>query len=321
MVETMPQMNEAETKFFESRGRDLAPALLERAPVADAASGEADAAGERAAAAETQGEGETRAAGADKDRREGRFVPLEALQEERAEKKQLREELKQFREWQAALAQRLQQLPAYAETATARQAPAPDPKEKPLDYINHVLGQLQTNTVELQQWRQQQEAAAQQRATVQQYADWAAAQEQEFAKAQPDYRDAYRYAAEVRDKELQALGYSDPTVRANITRMNTAEIVRNALQQGRNPAELVWEYARARGFRSKGGASAYAEAATARQAGSPEAKIAAGLQVAGAKLNQGGATGEGEVSAKDLAGITDPEEFEKAWKKVFGRKR
>jgi hypothetical protein len=253
----------------------------------------------------------------EKDRREGRFVPLEALQEERAEKKQLRDELKQFREWQAALAQRLQQYSGASDFAPAglrRDTPArqdlvPDPKEKPLDYINHVLGQLQSNTVELQQWRQQQEAAAQQRATVQQYADWAAAQEQEFAKAQPDYRDAYRYAAEVRDKELQALGYSDPAVRANITRMNTAEIVSNALQQGRNPAELVWEYARARGFASKGSRPG------------AEAKIAAGMQVAGAKLNQGGATGEGEVSAKDLAGITDPDEFEKAWKKVFGRKR
>jgi len=39
------------------------------------------------------------------------------------------------------------------------------------------------------------------------------------------------------------------------------------------------------------------------------------------KLNQLGATGEGELSANDLAGITDPDEFEKAWKKVVGRRR
>ncbi|HSC47382.1 MAG TPA: hypothetical protein VLG68_04795 [Gammaproteobacteria bacterium] len=304
-MSAIPQLNEAESKFFESGGRELTPSLSEGmppdAPLVVGAAGEPSV-------PEMDGEGQTQSS-AQKENREKRVVPLEALQQERAEKKQLREELKQFRDWQAALTQRLQQLPAYAEAATARQAPAPDPKEKPLDYINHVLGQLQSNTVELQAWRQQQEAAAQQRATVQQYADWAAAQEQEFAKAQPDYRDAYRYAAEVRDKELQALGYSDPTVRANITRMNTAEIVSNALQQGRNPAELVWEYARARGFASKGGKPG------------AEAKIAAGMQVAGAKLNQGGAVGEGELSAKDLAGITDPEEFEKAWKKVFGRKR
>ena len=49
--------------------------------------------------------------------------------------------------------------------------------------------------------------------------------------------------------------------------------------------------------------------------------MAAGFQAAGAKLNQGGATGEGELSAKDLAGITDPEEFEKAWKRVFGKRQ
>jgi hypothetical protein len=39
----------------------------------------------------------------------------------------------------------------------------------------------------------------------------------------------------------------------------------------------------------------------------------------GAKLNQGRATLERDLSAQDLAGITGPEEFEKAWKKVFGR--
>lgn len=41
----------------------------------------------------------------------------------------------------------------------------------------------------------------------------------------------------------------------------------------------------------------------------------------GAKLNQGRSTGDPELSAKDPAGITDPEEFEKALKRVFGRKR
>lgn len=173
-----------------------------------------------------------------------------------------------------------------------------------------MLGSVQNSTAELQQWRQQQELASQQRATVQQYADWARGQEIEFSKAQPEYREAYRFAAESRDRELQALGYTDPAVRANIVRMNTAEVIQNAASQGRNPAELVWEYARARGFMPKGARTA-----------DGQAKIAAGLQAAGGKLNRGGETGEGEVSAKDLAGISDPEEFERAWKRVFGRKR
>jgi len=154
---------------------------------------------------------------------------------------------------------------------------------------------------------------SQQRSALRQYASWATSQEREFAKGQPEYHDAYRYATEARDKELQALGYSDPTVRSGIVRSNTAEIINNAMQQGRNPAELVWEYARARGFAPK----------STRAAGDAEApaKIAAGLQAAGGKLNKGGASGEGEMNAKDLAGINDPEEFEKAWKRVFGKRR
>lgn len=298
-MNSMPRLHDAEVKFFESGGEEVAPALLEEAPAGDvgdeaAPSADGEEGGEAAPVQERPA----------KEVRDSRFVPLQALQEERAEKKQLREELRQYREWQAQLTQRLQQMPQ------GQQPQVPDPKTHPLDYINHVLGSVQNSTAELQQWRQQQEQASQQRATVQQYADWARGQEAEFSRAQPEYRDAYRFAAESRDKELQALGYHDPATRANIVRMNTAEIIHNAATQGRNPAELVWEYARARGFTPKGARN-----------GEAQAKIAAGLQAAGGKLNRGGETGEGEVSAKDLAGITDPDEFEKAWKRVFGRKR
>lgn len=314
-MNAMPQLNEAESKFFESRGQELAPALIEspaesakpatEAGTAEEAAGDPDWAPASAGVTETKAGEKT----PEKENRQERFVPLKALQEERAEKKQLREELRQYREWQAQLAQRLQQMPVTSQG----QQPVPDPQTKPLDYINHVLGKVQATTTELQQWRQQQEQAAQQRAAVQQVTDWASAQEQEFSKSQPEYHDAYRYAADARDKELQALGYADPAARAAIVRQNTAEIINNAIQQGKNPAELVWEYAQARGYTAKG----------KRSVGNSEAqaKIAAGLQAAGAKLNQGGTTGEGELSAKDLAGITDPDEFEKAWKKVFGKRK
>ena len=312
MTSAMPQLNDAESKFFESRGQEMAPSLLE-APVeqeeraAKAAPAE-EVATDRdwtpASAGVTKTE--EKAGLGDKEARQEKFVPLQALQQERAEKKQLRDELKAYWEWQAELAQRLQQMP------TAQAPQAPDAQTKPLEYINHVLGNMQATTAELQQWRQQQEQTAQQRAAVQQVSDWATAQEQEFAKGQPEYHDAYRYAADARDRELQALGFADPAQRAAIVRQNTAEIINNAIQSGRNPAELVWEYAQARGFAPKGKRGGNEEA---------QAKIAAGLQAAGAKLNQGGASAEPELSAKDLAGITDPDEFEKAWKKVFGKKR
>src|SRR5690348_7417782 len=197
MAGAMPQLNEAEMKFFESGGQEMAPSLLEgRAGTTGEAKVEAGESDWTPASAGVTGKEEvTEKAGeaAQKPNRLEKFVPLQALQQERAEKKQLRDELRAYRDWQAQLAQRLQQFPTQAAQ------PAPDPQTKPLDYINHVLGNVQATTAELQQWRQQQEQAAQQRAAVQQTTDWATAQEQEFAKTQPEYPEAYRYAAEARD--------------------------------------------------------------------------------------------------------------------------
>lgn len=322
MPGAMPQLNESESKFFESGGAELAPELetsVTRLP----STVEPDA---ETAATETQGQEQSQQpkpgqqqeqaepTQAERDN-QGRFVPLQALQEERAEKKQLREELRQYREWQAQLAQRLQQMPQ------SEQAQVPDPETHPLEYINHVLGNVQSTTAELKEWRQQQETQAQQRTAMQQAASWATGQEQEFVKTQPEYHDAYKFAAQARDNELKAMGYSD-NERAQIVRMNTAEIVNNAMQQGRNPAEMVWEYARARGFAPKG-KPGLQPGAQQQQVADPQAqaKITAGMEAAGGKLNQGGDAGSSELTAKDLSGITDPDEFEKAWKKVFGKKR
>jgi len=299
-MNAMPQLNEAEHKFFESHGQEMTPALSE------GLTEHAEPALETEATTGTGEKVEAKPdAASERETRQEKFVPLQALQQERAEKKQLRDELKAYREWQAQLTQGLQQMP--------QQQQAPDPQTKPLEYINHVLGTMQASTAELQQWRQQQERAEQQRAAQQRVSDWVTAQEQEFAKTQPEYHDAYRYAADARDRELQALGYTDPAQRAVIVRQNTADIINNAMQQGRNPAELVWDYAQQRGFTPKGKRPGGKEEA--------QAKIAAGLSAAGAKLNQGGLAAEPELSAKDLAGITDPDEFEKAWKRVFGKRR
>src|SRR5579859_6803039 len=130
------QLNDAEVKFFQSSGQDVAPSLTEDVP------GPQSGVEERAAA-EPEASTPTASKDApDKESREERFVPLQALQEERAEKKQLRDELRLYREWQAQLTQRLQQqMPVQKE---AREVP--DPETKPLEYINHDLGNMQAST-------------------------------------------------------------------------------------------------------------------------------------------------------------------------------
>src|SRR5579885_3209429 len=108
-MSAMPQLNDAEAKYFESGGEEVAASLREESPAAGSG-------GDEPAAADPTGEEPSGTSAEPKPDREGRFVPLQALQEERAEKKQLREELRQFREWQAQLTRRLQQMPLQQES-------------------------------------------------------------------------------------------------------------------------------------------------------------------------------------------------------------
>lgn len=148
MAGIMSKLNEAESKFFESGGQDVATSLTEGLPESETPAAEAGHAPET-----ESGQTETKPEIPQKTR-DSKFVPLQALQEERAEKKQLREELKAYREWQAQLAQRLTQMPAVQPGPATE---VPNPQARPLDYINHVLSNMQATTTELQQWRQQQE--------------------------------------------------------------------------------------------------------------------------------------------------------------------
>jgi hypothetical protein len=92
MPDAMQQLNEAESRFFESAGQDVAPSLIED-PVGTRETS-ADEGGDGASAPALAEKEAVKVEGPEKDIREAKFVPLEALQEERAEKKQLREELK-----------------------------------------------------------------------------------------------------------------------------------------------------------------------------------------------------------------------------------
>lgn len=237
-----------------------------------------------------------------------KFVPLEALQEERAEKKQLRQELEQFRAWQK------QMEPLIAQIPKQEQAQAPDPQTDPFGYQNWALQQLGQQVQETNQWRQQQVQQAQAQEQANRVLSWASTQAKSFEATQPEYPNAYKFATDARDKEYQAMGITDPAMRNALIEQDTARVINHAAQSGLNPAELIFNFAKVRGFTPKG-------ANPAQGALDPNAatKIAKG-QAAAPKLDKGGSTADGEMTAKDLANINDPAEFEKQWKKLFGKK-
>lgn len=232
-------------------------------------------------------------------------VPLAALQEARAEAKALKQQQAEFNAWKQQIEPILAQLPK------AEQEQAPDPNTDPFGYQNWALGKLGTTVQDMQRWRQEQEQQAQAQAQTQRVLNWASQQAQAFQKATPDFPDAYNFAKEGRTKELLALGY-DPTAIDSALEQEQAQIIYYAAQNGKNPAELVYNYAKARGFQGK-------QPATSALDPNAAAKIAAG-QAQAAKMNQGGQTAEGEMTPKDLANIKDPVEFEKQWAKIFGKK-
>ncbi len=299
------QMN----KFFETKGSDesLVTTLREAipAPVETAPEPEAP---EVPRETKPEVKVDKPAVTEDKPIPDVKFVPLEALQEERAEKKQLKEELRQFREWQAGVQEQLKQLPA------AQQAQAPDPNTDPFGYQNWALQQLGGTVQEINQWRQQQQTQAQAQEQANRVLGWATQQAKAFEASQPEYSNAYKFATESRDKEYQALGFTDPAMRNALIEQDTARIIQHAAQNGLNPAELIFNFAKTRGFAPK-------DQNPAQGALDPNAqeKIARG-QAAAPKLDKGGSTADGEMTAKDLANINDPAEFEKQWKKLFGKK-
>lgn len=122
--------------------------------------------------------------------------------------------------------------------------PAEEPKrptieDAPLD----VLRSLQN---EVQQLRGNQDQQTQ----LQQLSAHVAAQADQFLQKQPDYLDALGYARQARAAELRALGHPEQNI-PSLVAQDELGISLQAIQQGRNPAELVYAYAGIRGYQPK----------------------------------------------------------------------
>lgn len=328
-MSALPGLSPTEEAFFKSGGTDEAavtkireetniPVILPDAPAEEpiaAPSSDEITQPAKVAKAEPNPE-EVAKASADSEKARQKLladlgaVPLAALQEARAEAKALKQQQAEFNAWKQQIEPILAQLPK------AEQEQAPDPNTDPFGYQNWALGKLGTTVQEMQTWRQQQEQTARANEQTQRVLSWASQQAQAFQAKTPDFGDAYAFAKDSLTKELSALGYDQGAIDAELENRQAQIIHAAALrtQQGipTNPAELVYNYAKVRGFTGKQQASNALDPNAA-------AKIAAG-QAQSPKMDKGGQTADGELTAKDLANIKDPAEFEKQWAKIFGKK-
>lgn len=166
-----------------------------------------------------------------------------------------------------------QQMLLQAE-ANRRANPPPPPVHVPPvehDPVGHIVGRLEQQNravAELGRWAMQQENQGRVAAAQQQVAgvvNHVLNTERDFASKNPDYNDSAQFLIDHRDRELETAGILDATQRQNILRDEAAQLAARAYQSNKNPAEMVYQLAKARGFDSSGSRGDLPAGMTARR--------------------------------------------------------
>lgn len=225
-----------------------------------------------------------------------KMVPQGALTEERARRKAAEESKRQMEMNQARLDERLKAINERINPPPAARE-IPDPEKDALGAVKATAEEVR----ELKRYQEQHHAQLKQQEFAQQVMRQAAVKEMEFMKETPDYNDAGNFLKQSRLNELMALGQDSFSATQSIVQESLA-LAASALQQGKNPAEMVYSLAKSRG---------YAKSTTA-QPDSDTAKLAriAEGQKANASLgNLPSTPSKPPLDAKSLLAMPD-DEFE-----------
>jgi len=263
------------------------------------------------------------------------FVPLEALHEARAQNKALRESLEreaariaQFESLRAELdkirQQRAREEQESEEARLARMQKEAEERyqEDPVGYLRDQNAQLQR---QIEETRRQQQAflEAQQRsvheaAQMRQLTQHINNLEQQFRSQQPDYDEAFRFVQERRLRDMDAIGITSPEQKQQALYQEILGMSGRAIQEGRNPAELVYSLAKTWGFQPSSSQIEGLEAAVQENVKTQSSKldrIQRGQQMSTSLSDSGGAPKGGELSLADIERMSD-EDFDKLWKEM-----
>ena len=234
-----------------------------------------------------------------------KVVPLAALHEERRERqalqRQIAENTRVHQEQMARINQRLEQM-------MTPQKQLPSREEQPVEYLDHRLNEVSQAQQQILQRDQQREQAQQAQAQYERVANAVIQTAHAFKATTPDFPDALAHLNESRVRQLAVLGVPEEQARQQATQ----ELDRAALEwtvQGKNAAQIAYDFARAQGYQPKTGQT-------------PEQKIAAQQKgtAAAKSLGSGGAV-TGKLTAEALASMSD-EDFSKLsesdWRKAMG---
>ena len=204
---------------------------------------------------------------------------------------------------EARAAQNEQRLAALVAQLQAGANKAPDPEEDVVGALKHTQQQLALAQQHEMQRRQQMAVVEQQNAFVNRLKAKVADFEAEFAEAHPDYEERSEFLLDGEEARLMDIGYTKEQAReaaANFA-MNAAL---KALQEGKNPAEIVYKLSDRMGFKPRGEAPAANGAQPDAAALAAQQKAAA---EAAAKIAQ---VRDGQRATSPMAGGGNSNQFD-----------
>lgn len=237
------------------------------------------------------------------------YVPLGALHEERNQRKALQQEIEQMRGQFGEVHQLKSELEQWRQQKHQQEQQLNDEEAYNADPIGYLRNQNQRLQDQLNGFSQsQQEAYAQQQQAVKQQqmlqnvVTTVRGHEDEYRQQVPDYDDAFNFLQNKRMNDYDTLGVTDPGTKQQNFYQEVLSVSVQALQNGMNPAEVMYKLANQWGF-------------SGTKAGQQKIESAKRGQKAATTLSQGGGSGntaKSKISLTDIDNMSD-EEFDKYW--------
>ena len=167
-----------------------------------------------------------------------------ALAESRFEIRQMRRQQQEADQRQQQLIERL--MPLVDPAQQRGDQPPIDPRQDPYGAIEYLTAKVNAYEHQAQEQQRQQQEQAQQSQAINQMQAYMTEAEQVATAEFPDYPDAMKHLVGSRAAELKALGYPEDQLNGLITNEYYG-LIGQAMQNGQNPAYLVYQQAKARG--------------------------------------------------------------------------
>jgi hypothetical protein len=283
-----------------------------------------------------------------RDAKTGRYVPHQAMERERIRRKELEAALSEKEQMVARATERLavlqeivhNQEATEAKKAAAAAAPLPAEPEAEIDADLDIFGavkQLKARNAALEAQLKETQTQTSNQLTELQTQQRYRQDVTSFAAQHEDFFDAYKFVSAMRRRELTAMGFTDERQIAGQIAAEEKALVYTNLSKNASPASIIYELAKAKGYKGPPDAPTPAPAppppapvtppAAAAAPVMPQADPAAAEQIqriangqhAAATLSGSGSSGGAGLTVQQLADMPEDQFAELVVK--MGRKK